>query len=81
MKIKITKQAYDYLKEKNQLNFNSLSVKLINNNYFSLTLDQDQAIEIREWALDKLPEFGFDKDYNLTDEGKLLDEIIDKFFF
>jgi DNA-binding HxlR family transcriptional regulator len=46
---------------------------------FSLTeMDENLADEIRDWAGEKQQLIGFDTEYNLTKEGKLLESIIDK---
>ena len=43
-------------------------------------VDEETADEIRDWALDQLQIRGFDINYELTSEGKLLEEIIDLFY-
>jgi len=43
-------------------------------------VDKQMAEEIRSWAIDKLDIIGFDKDYELTEEGKILEGIVDKFY-
>ena len=43
----------------------------------TIELDEDTADEIRDWAGEKLQKVGFDKDYNLTAEGKILEELTD----
>ena len=42
-------------------------------------MDED-ADEIRDFLGEKLQVVGFDKNYNLTEEGKTLEALIDKFF-
>lgn len=38
------------------------------------------ADEIRDWASDELQRKGFDINYELTPEGKMLEELIDLFY-
>lgn len=43
----------------------------------SFELDGESAFKIRDWAGDKLQQLGFDQYYQLTDDGKILEGIID----
>jgi hypothetical protein len=43
-------------------------------------VDEDIADEIRDWASEELQKKGFDIDYELTPEGKILEELIDAFY-
>jgi len=45
-----------------------------------LVLDDQQARDLRERVLDRLPVVGFDANYALTDEGRVLDGLSDKLF-
>jgi hypothetical protein len=51
----------------------------VSRNKVSIDFTDDEADDIREWAIVELQKTGFDINYNLTDEGKLLQEIIDVF--
>ncbi len=76
-KILIDLEIYEYLslffKNKNIL-YNQKS-----SNLFEITIDDDDALEIEEWASTEQIRIGFDAHYNLTKEGKILEKIIDKF--
>ena len=44
------------------------------------SLDEDDAINLRELCSDYLLEVGFDEQYSANEKGKLLEELIDKLF-
>ncbi len=44
-----------------------------------LIIDEDQADDIQDWASERLLVVGFDMDYNLNPEGRILEEIMDIF--
>ena len=46
---------------------------------FMVTLDAEQAYEVREALIDRLLHVGFDKDYEPTPDGRMLEDLIDKF--
>jgi hypothetical protein len=78
MKIKLTNETHDYLAKNNKFASKIISIKSTVNNKI-LTAEADEADEIREWALEKLPRVGFDHNYSLNKEGKILEEIINSF--
>jgi len=43
-------------------------------------IPDDQADELRDCCTDRLDEVGFDENYELTAEGKKLEQLIDKLF-
>lgn len=45
-----------------------------------ISLTADEAEEIRELCGDKLQQCGFDKKYNLTKEGHILEDLVDILF-
>lgn len=45
-----------------------------------IEVDEDRADQIRDWAGEELQRKGFDLNYRLTPEGKLLYELIDLFY-
>lgn len=47
---------------------------------YSLKISEDQADEIRDLCGEQLQIFGFDTQYELTQEGKILESLVDKFF-
>jgi len=44
---------------------------------FNFELDDDVAEDIREWALEKQVVLGFDIDYNMNQNGIILESLID----
>ncbi len=43
-------------------------------------ISDDQADELRDCCTNRLDEIGFDENYELTTEGKKLEQLIDKLF-
>ena len=72
MKVKLKKEELEYLKS----TFFFDSVDDLGNTYIDLS--ENYIDEIRDWASERQQMIGFDEDYNLNDEGKLLESIIDK---
>ncbi|MPT35427.1 MAG: hypothetical protein E2604_10145 [Flavobacterium sp.] len=84
MIIKLSKNQFDYLgyslsEEQEVL---TLKLKEIRKENQSVIIEVDEATadEIRDWASEKLQEKGFDENYELTPEGKILEELIDVFY-
>ena len=84
MKFKLSKNQFDYLgyslsEEQEVL---KLKLKEIRKENQSVIIEVDEATadEIRDWASEKLQEKGFDKNYELTPEGKILEELVDVFY-
>jgi hypothetical protein len=46
----------------------------------TIYLSRAEAEQLRGYLTDRLPVVGFDKDYSLTEEGQILQELIDRFF-
>ena len=80
MKVKLSNQAWAYLKDNNQIELSKMSIISNKSHFYLLILDENSADEIREWALEKKVRVGFDEKYNLNEEGKILENVIDKFF-
>lgn len=47
---------------------------------YSLQISEDQADEIRDLCGEQLQVSGFDAKHELTQEGKILEALVDKFF-
>jgi hypothetical protein len=47
---------------------------------YKLIISLDDADKIRNLCGEQLQVIGFDQDYNLTEEGCLLEDLVDKFF-
>lgn len=56
------------------------SIESRNTKSLSINVSEDQAEEIRDFCSDKMQEIGFDASYELTAEGKLLEELVDLFY-
>jgi len=84
MIFKLTKNQFDFLnyslsKEEELLR---LKLKEISqeNQFVLIEIDEETADEIRDWASDELQRKGFNINYELTPEGKILEELIDLFY-
>lgn len=62
--------------------FSNAQIDFMNDNGididFEKELSDDDYIEIEEKIADKLQIHGFDKDYNVTEIGKMCESILDK---
>ncbi|WP_299223802.1 hypothetical protein [uncultured Psychroserpens sp.] len=73
MKIKLSKKEYDYL----------LKFKKVNNDMVSeeskviIDFDEDYLLDLHDWVNDQLLTTGFDENYELNDDGKILDNLVD----
>lgn len=78
MEILLTNEEYDFL-------VTFLSNKNIPKSIFEdgaipkIIIDEDRALEIREWLGDEII-YHFDADYNVTETGRVIESLIDKFF-
>jgi len=50
-------------------------------NKIIIELDEYIAGEVRDWAGERLQKVGFDKNYNLTKDGEILENLIDLLYF
>ena len=80
LEIELNKNEYDYL-----YNLPFLQKKLQfllhgQEGVFLLKISEQQADEIRDLCGEQLQLVGFDEKYKLTQEGKILESLIDKFF-
>lgn len=80
MKVKLHKHHFDYLKcnlfnERKDL-FERIQFEYLED-ITCLELDDELADEIRDWSGERLQLLGFDRDYELNKEGKVLEEIIE----
>ncbi|WP_138480570.1 hypothetical protein [Dyadobacter bucti] len=84
MIIKLNKNQFDYLiyslsEEQNLLR---LKLKKVSqeNQFVFIEIDEETSDEIRDWASDELQRRGFDINYELTPDGKILEDLIDLFY-
>ena len=83
MLIKLNLEVFDYLVNKLLLNQKGIKHELKLNkypHYIFIELNADTSYKIRELAMDRLQIVGFDIKYDLTEEGKILEDIIDLFY-
>ena len=82
MQVKLIAAEFDLIKsERFMEKIDSISQKMSKKGEkYYISLSPHIANEVREWALEKLQQIGFDINYNLTTEGKLLESLIDKFY-
>lgn len=82
MIIKLNESEHDYLfreiLSKTTHNIIHSLIKL-DDSYF-LEISEEQVDFIRDLFGERLQLVGFDEQYNLTQEGKILESLIDKFF-
>jgi hypothetical protein len=83
MIIKLNKKQLDYLIYILTIEQEILKSKLQveeDNHSFIVRIDEDTADEIRDLAGEELQKKGFDSNYELTQDGKMLEELIDVFY-
>ena len=84
MKIKLSPDEYNYLKDGEILpaEYRKIILNGISNEraFWTIDIDDESADKIRNFCSDKLMTVGFDKDYNPTPTGIILESLIDKFF-
>ena len=83
MIIKLNKSQFNFLSYSLSDEHEELKLELKQirneNNFVIIEIDEETADEIHDWASDELQRKGFDKNYELTSEGKILEELIDLF--
>ena len=77
--IKLTQQEFEYLMENCQF-ANAIPIICKNNNFMEICVNINLAESIREWALDELEIKGFDENYELNLDGKILETLVDLFY-
>lgn len=80
MIIKLNRDQMDYLNDDLFENREDLILKLKIDkigNCFWIELDNATSNEIKDWANLQLQYRGFDANYELTEEGEILDKLID----
>jgi len=83
LKIDLSEFEFNYINT-NLLKKNKLTKQLFfckkNHDIYSLLMSEDEADEIRDLCGEQLQIIGFNQDYELTCEGKILESLIDKLF-
>jgi len=83
MIVKLNKNQFDYLdnslsEQRPDLKSN-LQIRK-EDHFVFVGIDENVADEIRDWAGEELQKKGFDFNYELTSQGKILEELIDAFY-
>lgn len=84
MKIRILQSQKEYLRDhvlegRDDLIQEIEKGKLVKNKW-EIGISDATADDIRDLCSEKLQKIGFDENYNLTEQGKVLEELIDAFF-
>lgn len=83
VKINLSESEYIYLCEagfvQNRHRESFFSAKK-NIDTYVISLSESQADELRDLCGEQLQIAGFDENYELTDEGKILESLVDKLF-
>lgn len=81
-RFKFKKSEIDYIKNCSVITdqLKSDVLKEIKNieDYYEVHLTDDQIMSLESLFSEQLQKVGFDENYNLTEEGELLEDIIDK---
>ncbi len=77
MIIKLDTRQYNFLKDTLGKDRAELFVYLSNGNGIILEVKDEIAIEIRDWVGEKLQKEGFDENYELNENGKILEQLED----
>lgn len=79
MYVKLSKQDFGYLMQNCKF-IKSMSIVYENNTLVKISIDEKEADDIREWALNELEFSGFDENYELSKNGQILERLVDLFF-
>ena len=79
MYVKLSKQDFGYLMQNCKF-IKSMSIVYENNTLVKISINEKEADDIREWALDELEFRGFDENYELNKNGQILERLVDLFF-
>ena len=83
LKIELDRNEYNYLCQASFLedDYRKLLYSSQQQDHrFELNISENQADEIRDLCGEQLQIAGFDENYELNSEGKILESLIDKFF-
>ncbi len=77
MIVKLNPKQYEFLKATLSIEKADLFKYLPNSAGLSFEIRDEIAVEIRDWVSEKLQKEGYDKDYELNQRGKLLEQLED----
>lgn len=83
MILKLNKKYFDYLNDNLLKKEDNLKFKLLveeHARYIFIEMDVETANEIRDWAGSELQRSGFDINYKLTNDGEILESLIDMLY-
>lgn len=83
LKVKLTDKEYSYIHKAKFLDENHRKLFLLpqkEGTEYVLNFSEDQADKLRDLCGEQLQVAGFNENYELTREGKILESLIDKFF-
>lgn len=81
MKIKLNKDLFDYLNNNfRKIPYSAKKSESNGLNLFLIEFDASLSDEIRDWASMQLQIKGFNENYELSYEGRILEELIDLFY-
>ena len=80
MKVHLNRKQDEYLKQHLLIQKKEMFHYIVyynKNENVIIEVSEDTADEIRDWAGERLQEVGFDVNYNLNDEGLILEQLVD----
>ncbi|MEO6284516.1 MAG: hypothetical protein ABIN80_07845 [Dyadobacter sp.] len=83
MKVKLKKEEFDYLNYSLLAGNEDLYSKLqlsVRGTLFLIDVSDDIVDDLHEWAMEELQRNGFDINYDLTYEGKILQGLVDRLY-
>ena len=83
MKIQLNNKQFEYLKSNLLLDRNDLATyfdSIAIHGKYCIDIPEDLLDEIRDWAGEQLQKIGFNENYELTGDGKVLEQLIDLFY-
>lgn len=80
MVIKLTHDQFKYFNQKLKIERPDLFKFVIPGASRPIVIESNVVCEIRDWLGEKLQVEGFDNSYELNQEGKIIEELIDLFY-
>ncbi|WP_026750521.1 hypothetical protein [Sediminibacterium sp. C3] len=77
MIVKLSANQYEFLKNTLGKERSDLFKHLSNGNGVAIGINDEVVIEIRDWVGEKLQKEGFDENYELNENGKILEQLED----
>jgi len=84
LRVRINSTEYNYLCQSSFLNDKHKKLLLAaqkDGDEYLIEVSDDQADEIRDLCGEHLQVAGFDEHYELSSEGRILESLVDKFFY